>query len=164
MELSISSAALVASLFEVGSAVGVLSFGYISDMLEDGQQGEACVVVALLSTVLLIICIHVSNFSLVLNILFMTVFGGTSAALDAALAATAAQDVSRDSGLGTAVVGTATGAIVGMGSCGAVLQGYLAAEVTKAFGWTGLFHVLAMLCLASGGLDLITDAYTYLTP
>ena len=72
-----------------------------------------------------------------------------AAALDAALAATAAQDVSRDSGLGTAVVGTATGIIVGMGSCGSVLQGWLATTVTRLFGWTGLFHVLALLTLAS---------------
>jgi len=147
--LSVAHAALVASLFEVGSAVGVLLFGHVSDTLEDGQQGVACVSLAVASTLLLLLCIYLTPISLALNVAVMTVFGGTTAALDAALAATAAQDVSRDSGLGTAVVGTATGIIVGMGSCGSVLQGWLATEVTRVFGWTGLFHVLALLTLAS---------------
>jgi len=126
----------------------VVLFGYASDGLQQGQQGVACLWVGLASTALLLVYIQVTHWMLPINVLLMTSFGATSAGLDAALAATAAQDVSRDSGLGIAVVGTATGIIVGMGSVGAVLQGWLATEVTRLFGWGGLFHVLTLLCLA----------------
>lgn len=68
---------------------------------------------------------------------------------DSVLGGVACTDVCEAAGVGSSVLTTASGIVNGVGSVGAILQGTVVLFVTETYGWTALFHVLAVLCAAA---------------
>jgi sugar phosphate permease len=74
------------------------------------------------------------------NLAGLGLIGAALFAPDSLLSGAAAQDIG-----GARGAATATGFVNGMGSVGAILQGYVTAEVSKRFGWQALFTIFVAL-------------------
>jgi len=89
---------------------------------------------------------YISSWNLYVNCLSMFFVGCLIAGPDSVLGAAATQDLCERTG-NTASVTTASGIVNGMGSAGAVLQGWLTAQLSSTFGWDSLFYGLMILSI-----------------
>jgi sugar phosphate permease len=133
--------------FEVGGLGGAVAFGLISDRVRLPRSavsaiGLACLAASLLLYTRIAAAGGVANFAGMALVGFM-LFGP-----DSLLAGAAAQDLG-----GKHAAATAVGFVNGVGSVGAIVQGFLTVAVSDAFGWNAVFLVLlafaavAALCL-----------------
>jgi sugar phosphate permease len=82
--------------------------------------------------------------SAVVQFLLMALIGGLLFGPDSLVSSSAAQDAG-----GPAAAARATGFVNGIGSLGALLQGYVTVGIRKSFGWSAVFYVFVGFALLS---------------
>ena len=135
--------------FEVGGVIGAVSIGIISDRLVHvARSVVAAVSLAGLAAALLLYA-WLAPSSSILQFTLMALIGALLFGPDALVSAAAAQDAG-----GPEAAARATGFVNGVGSVGAVLQGYVIVGIQKAFGMVGgllrFRGVCASLCSGPG--------------
>ncbi len=143
------TAAYVSTAFEAGGIIGVIVLGIFSDRLRGiPRSGLAAASLVLLAGALLVYAL-LGEASTGANMLCLGLIGISLFGPDSLLSGAAAQDLG-----GPNAAATATGFVNGMGSVGAMLQGFVTAGVSKAYGWDKLFIVFVGLALA-GSVALV---------
>jgi sugar phosphate permease len=130
--------------FEVGGVLGAVSIGFLSDRFNHlsrstiaafGLVGLACA---------LLVYARLEPSSAVLQFSLMALIGGLLFGPDSLVSAAAAQDAG-----GPTAAARATGFVNGIGSIGALLQGYVTVGLRKSFGWSAVFYVFVGFALLS---------------
>jgi sugar phosphate permease len=135
-------AGYLSTSFEVGGVAGAIAIGYVSDRLPRwSRSGVAAVSLVGLAAALLLYAWlaprdAVAQYSLVVAIGFLLV------GPDSLLSGAAAQEAG-----GPAAAALAAGFVNGVGSIGALLQGWVTVGVQTAWGWSALFYVFVGLAL-----------------
>lgn len=130
--------------FEAGGIIGSIIIGYISDRYFPGRRRPvAAVMVAALAGALLLYT-FLAPISVLLNFLGMALVGFCLFGPDTLISGAAAQDVG-----GEHDTAKAAGLINGLGSTGAILQGWVTAGMSTAFGWDALFYTFVGLAVIS---------------
>jgi sugar phosphate permease len=132
--------------FELGGALGSISIGWLSDRLPRGAV-LVSMVVGLAGAFFLYG--RVASVGEVANFLSMALVGFMLFGPDSLVSSVAAQDLG-----GPEAAGTAAGVINGVGSMGAILQGYVTTRVAERWGWPALFSSFVWLALACAILVL----------
>jgi sugar phosphate permease len=128
----------------VGGIAGAIVVGLISDRhFRDRRRVLASRMIALLAVALLLYT-RLAPLGAVANFAGMALVGFCLFGPDALISGAAAQDVG-----GAAAAATAAGVINGMGSIGAILQGWVTVRLSEALGWNALFYLFVALALAS---------------
>jgi len=130
--------------FEVGGVIGAISIGLISDRLTKWSRSAVAAVGLLGLAGALLLYGFVAPSSPVLQFAIMALIGALLFGPDSLVSAAAAQDAG-----GPAAAATATGFVNGVGSVGALFQGYVTVGIRKAFGWSAVFYVFVALALLS---------------
>jgi sugar phosphate permease len=138
-------AAYTSLSFELGGTVGVVLVGVLSDRVRWSRAAvsAACLVAlagALFLYKSLLFQLAPGGLRDAVNLAGLGLIGAALFAPDSLLSGAAAQDIG-----GARGAATATGFVNGMGSVGAILQGYVTAEVSKRFGWQALFTIFVAL-------------------
>jgi MFS transporter, OPA family, sugar phosphate sensor protein UhpC len=137
-------AGYLSTAFEVGGVVGVIGIGTLSDRVRHvGRAGLAAISLLGLGAALLV-CDAAAHAGLGATIAAFSLVGALLFGPDSLISGAAAQDAG-----GLYATSTATGFVNGMGSIGAILQGAITVWVSRAWGWTALFHVFVGLALLS---------------
>lgn len=138
------AAGYLSTAFEVGGIVGVLGSGLFTHRFRGiSRTGLSAALLALLAVVLLVYA-RAPHPSTLASAIGLALTGACLFGPDSLLAGPLAQDVG-----GPRAAATATGLVNGIGSVGAVLQGFLNVWVSRAFGWRAVFYVFVLLSLAA---------------
>jgi sugar phosphate permease len=142
--LSETSAGYLSISFEVGGVIGAVAVGFISDRMNHLSRSiiAATGLVGLAGA--LLVYARLAPSSALFQFLLMALIGGLLFGPDSLVSASAAQDAG-----GPAAAARATGFVNGIGSLGALLQGYVTVGVRKSFGWSGVFYVFVGFALLS---------------
>jgi sugar phosphate permease len=139
-----SAAGYLSVSFEVGGIAGAIVVGLISDRyFADRRRVLASRMIALLAVALLLYT-RVAALGPAANFAGMALVGFCLFGPDALISGAAAQDIG-----GAAAAATAAGVINGMGSIGAILQGWVTVGISQTLGWGALFYLFVALALAS---------------
>jgi sugar phosphate permease len=130
--------------FEVGGIIGAICVGMVSDRLFPGKRREVSAVFIAALALALFIYTRVAPLGAAPNFLGMALVGFCLFGPDALISGAAAQDLG-----GAARAAFAAGAINGMGSLGAILQGRVTSAVVTHYGWSALYYVFVALALAA---------------
>ncbi|MFL5322222.1 MAG: MFS transporter [Myxococcaceae bacterium] len=128
--------------FEVGGIIGAVVIGIVSDRYFPNRRRSisSTFVFALAGALLLYtVLAPLGPFA---NFVGMALIGFCLFGPDALISGAAAQDLG-----GPAAAATVAGAINGMGSIGAVLQGRVTSTISTAYGWNALYYVFVALAL-----------------
>jgi sugar phosphate permease len=137
------AAGYLSTSFEVGGIVGAVVVGLVSDRYFLSRRRElASGMIALLAGALLLYT-KVAGLGPAANFAGMALVGFCLFGPDALISGAAAQDLG-----GEAAAATAAGAINGLGSIGAILQGSLTSSVSTHFGWNALYYLFVVLAVA----------------
>lgn len=136
------NAGLQSLAFEAGGTVGAISVGFLSDRLLRGRRGLAGILGCLALAGAFGIYVGVARLGPLPNFLGLALVGACLFGPDSIISAAAAQDLG-----GREASATAAGFINGMGSVGAVLQGWLTAWISARYGWNALFTVFVALSI-----------------
>jgi sugar phosphate permease len=130
--------------FEVGGVLGAVSIGLLSDRFNQLSRSiiAACGLVGL--ALALLVYARLEPSSAVLQFSLMALIGGLLFGPDSLVSAAAAQDAG-----GPMAAARATGFVNGIGSIGALLQGYVTVGLRKSFGWSAVFYVFVGFALLS---------------
>jgi sugar phosphate permease len=130
--------------FEFGGVFGAVSIGLLSDRLRHVSRSviAAATLVGLASA--LVLYAWLASPSVPLQCTMIALIGALLFGPDSLVSAASAQDAA-----GPAAAATATGFVNGIGSIGAILQGYTTVGISKAFGWSALFYVFVAFSLLS---------------
>eukprot|EP00922_Rhytidocystis_sp_ex-Travisia-forbesii_P001523 GHVS01002123.1.p1 GENE.GHVS01002123.1~~GHVS01002123.1.p1 ORF type:complete len:658 (-),score=190.98 GHVS01002123.1:240-1976(-) len=145
-------------MFDIGGIAGAVATGYLADTVLGGKRLTAAACMCLTSAISLLTFAWASHGGVFSTLAVMGVVGFSIAGPDSVLGAAAAQDLCERSGMGLPALSVAAGFINGTGGVGAVLQGYITAFLSEAYGWDTLFgtlclmSVLAMILLMSAVL------------
>ncbi|KAJ8600959.1 hypothetical protein CTAYLR_006317 [Chrysophaeum taylorii] len=142
------NAANLASLLDLGGAIGTACVGLVADDLFRGAMLKACLPFAAATSLLLLVFAAVARFGGPLaTAACMLAVGFCVAAPDGVLGGAAARNLCDYNGLTSRSASNAapavSGLINGCGSVGAILQGLGTAALVDLFGWTALFISLA---------------------
>lgn len=139
-----TAAGYLSTSFEIGGVAGAVTIGLMSDKLAHVSRSlvAAAGLVGLASA--LVLYAWLSPSSLVLQFAIMALIGALLFGPDSLVSASAAQEAA-----GPAAAATATGFVNGVGSLGAILQGYVTVGIRQAFGWSALFYVFVGFALLS---------------
>ena len=130
--------------FEIGGIAGAIVVGLISDRYFSGRRHVlASRMIALLAVALLLYS-RVAALGPVANFAGMALVGFCLFGPDALISGAAAQDIG-----GPSAAATAAGVINGLGSIGAILQGWVTVGLSQTLGWDALFYFFVALALAS---------------
>lgn len=135
--------------FDIGGIFGAIFTGQLADRVLGGRRFAASCVMIIVS----ICCLW--NFTLFCSqgsvpaIAAMVIVGFSIAGPDSVLGAAAVQDLCEDTRAGKGALLLAAGIVNGMGSAGAVVQGYVTALISHLLGWSCLFSVLSGLACLS---------------
>jgi sugar phosphate permease len=142
--LSETQAGYLSTSFEIGGVVGAVSIGLVSDRLAHVPRSivAAASLVGLASALVLYAWLTPS--SPVLQFSIMALIGALLFGPDSLVSAAAAQEA-----VGPAAAATATGFVNGVGSLGAILQGYVTVALRQAFGWSAVFYTFVAFALLS---------------
>ena len=130
--------------FEVGGVAGSIGIGFASDRLKrcsrsvvaaGGLVGLACA---------LLLYAWIAPTAAVAQATLMSLIGALLFGPDSLLSGAAAQDAG-----GPASAARATGFVNGLGSVGALLQGYVTVWVRNAYGWSAVFYLFVVFALIS---------------
>jgi sugar phosphate permease len=154
LEYSDENAAYTSLALEVGGTIGVVLVGVLSDRVRWSRAAVSalCLVglcLALFVYKSLLFGLAAGGLRDAINLAGLALIGAALFAPDSLLAGAAAQDIG-----GVRAASTATGFVNGMGSLGAMLQGYVTAELSQRAGWEALFAVFVGLA-ALGGVALL---------
>jgi sugar phosphate permease len=137
-------AGYLSTSFEVGGVVGAVSIGVISDRLA-GLSRSAVAAAGLVGlAAALLLYARLAPSSPLLQFSLMALVGALLFGPDALVSGAASQEAG-----GPEAAARATGFVNGVGSVGALLQGYVTVGIRKAFGWSAVFYVFVGLALLS---------------
>lgn len=128
--------------FDVGGIIGLVAVGFISDRYFPGRRRPVAAFMVVALALALYGYTILAPISTVLNFVGMALVGFCLFGPDLLVSGAAAQDIG-----GEHQTARAAGMINGMGSTGAVLQGFVTSTVSKAYGWNALFYVFIALAL-----------------
>jgi len=131
----------VASAFEAGGIAGVIGIGLLSDRVRFNRPTLSAISLVGLALALLLYS-RLQGPSVALNVGMFALVGALLYGPDSLLSGAAAQDAA-----GPHAAATATGFVNGIGSIGAIAQGYVTATVSVRYGWDKLFVVFVALAL-----------------
>jgi sugar phosphate permease len=142
--LSETQAGYLSTAFEVGGVVGAVSIGLVSDRLSHLPRSivAATSLVGLASS--LVLYAWLSPSSPALQFTLMALIGALLFGPDSLVSAAAAQEA-----VEPAAAARATGFVNGVGSLGAILQGYVTVGLRQAFGWSAVFYTFVGFALLS---------------
>ncbi|CEL92878.1 unnamed protein product [Vitrella brassicaformis CCMP3155] len=149
LEYEASIAGYSSMMFDIGGIGGAIFTGYLSDHIMQGKRLQAAATMCLATATAILFFAYSTHIGFSAICFAMLVVGFTVAGPDSVLGAAAAQDLCEKSGLGLGALSTAAGVVNGMGSSGAVVQGYLTASISEALGWDSLFGVLCVMAVVS---------------
>jgi sugar phosphate permease len=143
------NAAYTSLAFELGGTAGVVVVGALSDRVRWSRAAvsAACLVALALALFVyktLLFQLAPGSARDLVNLAGLALIGAALFAPDSLLSGAAAQDIG-----GMRGAATATGFVNGMGSVGAILQGYVTAQVSERYGWEALFTVFVALAALS---------------
>ena len=144
-------AAYVSTAFEVGGIVGVITMGVASDRLQNSSRSLLAGIGLVLLAGALLLYTLLGQTGTAGNVLCLGLIGVMLFGPDSLVSGAAAQDLG-----GKNAASMATGFVNGMGSLGAVLQGWVTAYVSRTFGWDRLFVVFVSLALISAAVLIPT--------
>ena len=146
--LSISSAAYLSTMFDVGSVLGAIAAGFVGS----NPRRRIVVVILMCTFAALFVSIYdrVASLGYSANTFMIFMSGFMIAGPDSILGGTACSDLCDSSSSGANILTAAAGLVNGMGSVGAILSGMLPVYIFEAYGWNALFVTSGMLCLVGG--------------
>ena len=130
--------------FEVGGVLGAVSIGLLSDRLAHVARSIVAAAGLIGLSVALLIYARLAPSSAILQFCLMSLIGALLFGPDSLVSAAAAQDAG-----GPGAAARATGFVNGVGSLGALLQGYVTVGIRRSFGWSGVFYVFVGFALLS---------------
>jgi sugar phosphate permease len=130
--------------FEVGGVIGAVTIGFISDRVKHLSRSIIAAIGLVGLAAALLVYARLAPSSPVLQFALMALIGGLLFGPDSLVSASAAQDAG-----GQAAAARATGFVNGIGSIGALLQGYVTVGIRKSFGWSAVFYVFVGFALLS---------------
>jgi sugar phosphate permease len=138
------AAGYLSTAFEVGGVVGAVTIGLVSDRLSHVPRSivAATSLVGLASA--LVAYGWIAPTSPPLQFAMMALIGALLFGPDSLVSAAAAQEAVEPS-----AAATATGFVNGVGSLGAILQGYVTVGLRQAFGWSAVFYTFVAFALLS---------------
>lgn len=145
----VGTAGYSSMMFDVGGIGGAAVTGYISDRIFRGRRLATVCMFGLATAGTLVLFSWASHVSVRATLIVMGMLGFTVAGSDSVLAGATIQDLCERSGHGLKVFSIAAGVVNGMGSSGAVAQGYLTAFVSDRYGWNALFGALCGISCSS---------------
>jgi sugar phosphate permease len=137
-------AGYLSNSFEVGGVIGAISIGLISDRLVGLSRSIVAAASLVGLSVALWLYARLAPSSAVLQFSLMALVGALLFGPDSLVSGAASQDAG-----GPEAAAKATGFVNGVGSVGALLQGYVTVGIRKAFGWSAVFYVFVALALLS---------------
>jgi sugar phosphate permease len=142
--LSEVQAGYLSTSFEIGGVFGAVTIGLVSDKLVHVPRSivAATSLVGLASA--LVLYGWLTPTSPVLQFSIMALIGALLFGPDSLVSAAAAQEA-----VSPEAAATATGFVNGVGSLGAILQGYVTVGVRQAFGWSAVFYTFVAFALLS---------------
>ena len=142
--LSETNAGYLSISFEVGGVVGAVSIGLISDRMAHLSRSIIAAIGLVGLAAALLVYAWLAPTSALLQFSLMALIGGLLFGPDSLVSSSAAQDAG-----GQAAAARATGFVNGIGSLGALLQGYVTIGIRKSFGWSAVFYVFVGFALLS---------------
>jgi sugar phosphate permease len=137
-------AGYLSTSFEIGGVAGAISAGVLSDRMQHVPRSLVAAGSLVGLAVALLLYAWLAPLSLVLQFVLMTLVGALLFGPDSLVSGAAAQDAG-----GADAAARATGFVNGVGSIGALLQGYVTVGLRKAFGWSAVFYTFVVLALLS---------------
>lgn len=135
--------------FEIGGVAGAIAFGTLSDRFRMLSRPAWAALGLLGLAFSLGLYQSLAARGPALNFSLMALVGFLLFGPDALLSGAAAQELG-----GRYAAGTAVGIVNGVGSAGAVLQGFLLVGVSRRFGWPAVFYAF-LGCALLGALALV---------
>jgi sugar phosphate permease len=142
--LSEMAAGYLSISFEVGGVIGAVSIGFISDRMAHLSRSMIAATGLVGLAGALLVYAWLAPSSALVQFLLMALIGGLLFGPDSLVSSSAAQDAG-----GPAAAARATGFVNGIGSLGALLQGYVTVGIRKSFGWSAVFYVFVGFALLS---------------
>jgi sugar phosphate permease len=130
--------------FEVGGVIGAVSIGFLSDKWGHLSRSVIAAIGLVGLAAALLLYAWLTPSSNVLQFALMALIGGLLFGPDSLVSAAAAQDAG-----GRSAAARATGFVNGVGSLGALFQGYVTVGIRKAYGWSAVFYVFVAFALLS---------------
>lgn len=143
------SAGYYSTSFEIGGIVGAITFGLLSDRFRMLSRAAWAAVGLGGLAVALGLYQALAASGPTLNFCLMALVGCLLFGPDALLSGVAAQELG-----GQYAAGAAVGIVNGVGSAGAVLQGFLLVGVSRHLGWSAVFYAFLVFALL-GALALV---------
>jgi sugar phosphate permease len=143
------SAGYYSTSFEIGGVVGAIAFGLLSDRFRLLSRAAWAAVGLGGLAVALGLYQALAASGPTLNFCLMALVGCLLFGPDALLSGVAAQELG-----GRYAAGAAVGIVNGVGSAGAVLQGFLLVGVSRHLGWSAVFYAFLVFALL-GALALV---------
>ncbi len=154
-----AEAGLLAQAFELGGIGGAIGAGMLSDRLR-GQPRAMVSLVSLLGLAgALWLYTRLDLTGWAANVAGLALIGALLFGPDTLLSGAAAQDLG-----GAEAAATATGFVNGLGSLGAVLQGFITVALSQAFGWEALFLVFVGLSVLAAAVLFAAQLAGHLHP
>jgi OPA family sugar phosphate sensor protein UhpC-like MFS transporter len=144
-----SASGYLSTSFELGGVAGVIVAGLVADRLLGRRRIAVAAVGLVLLCGALALYQAIGATSMAANFASMMLVGVLLFGPDSLVSGAAAQDAG-----GPHAAAAASGFVNGIGSVGAVLQGYVTAYVSEQWGWRALFTVFQGLALC-GALALV---------
>jgi sugar phosphate permease len=152
-------AGYLSTVFDLGSIVGAVSLGWLTDRFARRQRTVVTTLTAVALGVNLLFFDAIAALGVLPCGLALALLGMLVAGPDSSIPGAAVQDVmERAGGVGARGVGTAVGLVQGMGSIGTATQGFLVSAIVAHGGWQGLFPSLVVLCVSASLVLLPTVA------
>ena len=139
-----SIAGFLSMSFEVGGIVGAVVTGWIADRYFAKSRVMLLAPMLLGLAVALVAYQWLGHLGPIVNVATMVLVGVLIVGPEALMTGAIPQDLG-----GHAGAGTAAGVINGLGSLGAILQGFVTVWVSATFGWSMLFYVFIGLSVLS---------------
>jgi sugar phosphate permease len=135
--------AYLSTSFEIGGVVGTVLIGIASDRMLHRIPRAAFAMVSMIGLAgALFLYGRFGSLGMSVNFAAMALVGALLFAADSLLSGAAAQDIGGAHG-----AAMAAGVVNGVGSVGAVLQGWITLGASKLWGWDGLFYAFLVLSL-----------------
>ena len=130
--------------FEVGGVVGAIGIGSVSDRARRASRSVIAAAGLVGLAAALLLYAWAAPTGVVAQATMMALIGALLFGPDSLISGAAAQDTG-----GPASAARATGFVNGLGSFGALLQGYVTVWVRNAWGWSAVFYLFVAFAVAS---------------
>jgi sugar phosphate permease len=138
--------------FEVGGTIGVIGIGFFTHRFQSLSRAALSAVTLVGLTLALVLYTRIAPLGVAANALGLALIGFCLFGPDSVISGAAAQDAG-----GPLAAATAAGLVNGVGSVGAIIQGWLNGWVSRTYGWQAVFTTLIVLAFL-GALALIPAA------